>query len=120
MSVSLVPGRVPASSGQGHPNGRLASRAVGLSAVSAAAFAGSIATTAIAYAAGRESAIEDNWLGVLLVTVASVGLLGSLAAFMLAIIARVRREPWVLLWLPLSVFPACVLFVAFGEAFWWE
>jgi hypothetical protein len=91
-----------------------------LSALFGAAFAATVAAIAIAYAAGGEGAIEDNWLGVLLATVAAVGLTGSLAAFVLAIIAKVRHERWALLWLPLCLFPALLLFLVLGEAFWWE
>ncbi len=120
MSVASVPGHVPASTGQG-PHGRLARWAVGLSAVCGLAVAMAIAIIAIAYAVGVESAVEDNWFGFLLVTmVLAPGLLGSLLAFVLAIVARVRRERWTLLWLPLCVFPTVVLFLVLGEAFWWE
>jgi hypothetical protein len=38
----------------------------------------------------------------------------------MAIVAAVRRERWALLWVPLCVFPAIVLFISLGEAFWWE
>jgi hypothetical protein len=33
---------------------------------------------------------------------------------------KVEHEPWTLLWLPLSVFPALAAFLVLGEAFWWE
>lgn len=120
MTVTPVPGHVSTPAGHGRPPGRLARWAVGLSAVFGAAFAASAATIAIAYAVGGEGAIEDNWLGIALATMASVGLSGSLAGFVLAIIAAVRRQRWALLWLPLCVFPACLLFLLLGEAFWWE
>jgi uncharacterized membrane protein len=48
------------------------------------------------------------------------GLLASLAAFALAVFAKVKHERWALLWLPLSVFPALCAFLLVGEAFWWE
>jgi len=48
------------------------------------------------------------------------GLLASLAAFALAVVAQVKHERWALLWLPLSVFPALLAFLVLGEAFWWE
>src|SRR3970282_1951542 len=48
------------------------------------------------------------------------GLLASLAAFALAVVAKVKHEQWALLWLPLSVFPALLAFLLLGEAFWWE
>lgn len=82
--------------------------------------AASIATFAIAHAVGGASATEDNWAGYLIVGTAFAGLCGSLCAFVLAIVAEVRRESWALLWLPLCVFPAFFLFLILGEALWWE
>ena len=46
--------------------------------------------------------------------------LGSLAAFVLAIVARIRGERWLLLWMPLCAFPALVAFLVPGEAVGWE
>lgn len=72
-------------------------------------------------AVGAEKTIEDTWAGTLLAAIALVpGLGGSLLAFVLAIVARARRDRCRLLWLPLCTFPAVVLFLALGEAFWWE
>lgn len=48
------------------------------------------------------------------------GLLASLTAFALAVVAKVKHERWTLLWFPLSVFPALFAFVVLGEVFWWE
>ncbi len=120
MVVAPVPRRMSTPCGQEHAHSRLARWAVGLSAGFGAALASSIAIIASTYAVGGGGGIEDTWLGMLLATVASVGVLGSLAAFGLAIVARVRRERWALLWLPLCLFPALFLFVMLGEAFWWE
>lgn len=36
------------------------------------------------------------------------------------LIAKVERDRWELLWLPLFAFPAFFLFLVLGEAFWWE
>jgi hypothetical protein len=83
-------------------------------------FAASAATIAVLYAAGAESAIEDTWFGALLAILALFGVLGSLVAFVLALVAQIRHEHWAWLWLPLGVFPAMILFVVLGEAFWWE
>jgi hypothetical protein len=84
------------------------------------AFAASVATVALAYALGEESAVEDTWLGALLFITPAVGVLGSLAAFVLAFVAKVRHEHWAWLWLPLGVLPAMIVFVVLGEAFLWE
>ncbi len=120
MTVAPVLGQVPVSAGSGQRHGRLARWAVGLSALFGVAIAAGIATFAIAYAVGGASATEDNWVGYLVASMGFVGLLGSLAAFVLAIIAKVKRERGALLWLPLCMFPACFLFLVLGETLWWE
>jgi hypothetical protein len=120
MTVAPVLGRGSASAGSGEPHGRLARWAVGLSALFGVAIAASITTFGIAYAVGAASATEDNWVGYLVASMALAGFTGSLAAFVLAIIAKIKREAWVLLWLPLSLFPMLFLFLVLGEAFWWE
>lgn len=119
MTTAPVPHRDQVPAGSGAPHGRAARRAVGLSVGFGSAFAASVATLAIVYAVGAESAIEDTWLGALLVVAALFGLLGSFAAFVLAIAAR-RHEHWSWLWLPLVMFPAIVAFLVLGEALWWE
>lgn len=99
---------------------RLARWAVGLSAVFLMAVAATTMTFAVGHAVGGQRAIEDNWVAVLGTATAFVGLLASLAAFVLALAVKIRRERWRLLWLPLCAFPAFVAFLALGEAFWWE
>ena len=47
------------------------------------------------------------------------GLLASLAAFALAVVAKLKHERGALLGPP-SVFPALLAFLVLGEAFWWE
>jgi hypothetical protein len=120
MAVVRVPGHIPAPTGGGHPPGRLARWAVRLSAVFGAASAASIAAVVIACAVGIESTVEDTGLGEFLGLTAVTGFLGSLAAFLAAIVAKVRHEQWTLLWLPLCVFPTLLAFLVLGEAFWWE
>jgi hypothetical protein len=120
MRVTLVPAHVPAPNGDAHPHGRFAGWAVRLSAVFGVVFAVSVAVVAIAYAGGVERAVDDTLLGWVLGIMALTGFLGSLAAFLAAIVAKVRHERGTLLWLPLSVFPALLAFLVLGEAFWWE
>ena len=120
VTVAPVPDRAPTSTGSRRPRSRVAEWAVGLAGVCGAAFVASAAAIALAYAFGEESAVEDTWLGALLVTVAFAGVLGSIAGFALGIVAKGQHERWRLLWLPLLVFPAIALFLVVGEAVWWE
>ena len=94
--------------------------AVGLAVAAAVAIATSFAILAVAYAIGGSGATEDNWVGVLVMVSLLGASLASLAAFALAIVAKVKHERWAPLWLPLSVFPALLAFVVLGEALWWE
>lgn len=117
MTVVPVPGRVPAPTGYGDAHGRLARWAVRLSAVFGAAFAASAATVAIVYAVGEEGAVEDTWLGALLFLIPAIAFVASLAAFVMAVVAKAKKhEHWVWLWLPLGVLPAMIVFLVLAEA----
>ena len=120
MTVAPVPGGVPISVGPAPTHGPPSRWAVGLAAAAALAIATSLVTFALAYAVGGSGATEDNWVGLLVMVSLLGGLLASFAAFALAVVAKVKHERWALLWLPLSVFPALLAFLALGEAFWWE
>lgn len=120
MTVGPVSGSAPISAGPTHPHTRLTRWAVGLAAAAAVAVVAALAVFAVAVAIGGSEATEDNWVGFLVVSLVFGGLLASLAAFALAVVAKVRHEPWALLWLPLSVFPALIAFLVLGETFWWE
>ena len=120
MTVAPAPDHAPMSVGPAHAHSRLARWAVGFAAAVAVAIATSLAIFAVAYAIGGSGATEDNWVGFLGAVSLLGGLLVSLAAFALAIVAKIKRERWALLWLPLSVFPALLAFLVLGEAFWWE
>ena len=120
ITVAPVPGHAPASDGPAPPHSGRAREAVRLAAAAAVAIATSLALFAVAYAIGGSEATADNWVGVIVVVLLLGGLLASLAAFGLAVVAMVERERWALLWLPLSVFPALLAFLVLGEAFWWE
>lgn len=105
----------------GHSGNRLSQWAVGLAAVVAVFIALTGALFAVAYVRGGSDAISDNWVGILGVVAILGGLVISLAAFVLAIVARrIKRDKWAWLWLPLSLFPALFAFVVLGELFWWE
>jgi hypothetical protein len=51
---------------------------------------------------------------------AAVGFVGSIVAFAGAVRARSRGDRRAALWLPLAAFPAILLVLILGEAFWWE
>lgn len=92
---------------------------VWLAALSGISFFLSTGAVAVAYALDAENRVEDTLLGALVAVVAAIGLVGALAAFGSALVVAVRdREAR--RWLPLGVFPACVLFLALGEILWWE
>jgi hypothetical protein len=82
--------------------------------------AAALATLGVAYAIGGSGAFEDNWVGLVAMVALLGGLLASLAAFALAVLAGVRHERWALLWLPLCVFPGLLALLLLGEALWWE
>jgi hypothetical protein len=89
----------------------LARRAVGFSAAAALAITTSLVLFGVAYAIGGPDATAGGRVGVLVVVSLFGGFLASLAAFALAIVARLDRERWAPLWLPLSVFPTVLAFV---------
>ena len=105
MTLGPLPHPAPASTGSGRLAARLVRWAVGLSAGFGTLFAAAV----VAAATGGFGGV-----------VAAVAFMGSLAAFVLAVIAKVQHEHSVWLWLPLGVFPGMILFVVLGEAFWWE
>ncbi|HXG75036.1 MAG TPA: hypothetical protein VNJ53_00550 [Gaiellaceae bacterium] len=91
-----------------------------LATVSGTAVLAALALFGIAYAVGGEDATSDNWVGVLVALLGLGGLLGSAAAFVLAIVATREHGLRRALWLPLALFPALALLLVLGEAFWWE
>lgn len=118
MTAHSFAGRAPSSGSPSH--GQLARWAVGLAVGVVAVLAVSYAVFGVAYAIGGSDAVEDTWVGYLGGISLVGGLAASLAAFALAVAARIRHERWALLWLPLSVFPALFVLVAVAEAVWME
>lgn len=103
-----------------HAPTRLARWAVRMAAVVTAALVVSFAIFIVAYAVGGWAAIDDTWVGFIGVVSLLGGLLISVVAFALAVTSKVKHQRWARLWLPLSVFPAILAFLALGELFWWE
>jgi hypothetical protein len=120
MPVAPVSDHAPDSDGAAPAHSDRACEAVRLAAIAIVAIATSIVLFAVAYAIGGADATADNWVGVSVVVLLLGGVLASLAAFALAVVALIECERWALLWLPLSVLPALLVFLVLGEAFWWE
>lgn len=72
------------------------------------------------WAAFGEDAVSDNWVGLTVVLGLFVGLFGSLAAMLGALVAGLRHGEWAQLWLPLVTFPGVVAVVALMELFVFE
>jgi len=119
MSVHPVSGGAPISAGA-HPDTHLARWAVVLAAAVVVVLVVAYAIFGVAWAIGGEDAVSDNFVGYLAGFALLGGLLASLIAFVLAIVARIKHERWTLLWLPLSVFPAMLAIVVLVETIWME
>jgi hypothetical protein len=119
MTVQPSDGRIETTRQVGGAS-RLAHWAVVIGAVVAAALLVSVAIFAVAYLAGGWTAIDDTWVGLVMVIALLGGLLASLVAFVGALAAVIRHERWAALWLPLLLFPAILSFLVVGELFWWE
>ena len=95
----------------------VARAAVGLAALVVIVVVVSYTIFFVALAAAGDDAISDNWVGVLAGVSLLGGLLVSLVALVLAVVARVRQDRWRLLWLPLSLFPTLLALVVLAELF---
>jgi len=93
---------------------------VGLAGTVVAVVTASYTIFGVAYVVGGSEEISDNWVGLLGAVALIGGLSVSLVAFALAVVAKVRHERWMLLWLPLSVFPVLLVVVTLAEMFWIE
>ena len=106
--------QISATTARGHSHGPLA----GASVVLSAAFGIALLLFLVVWAAGGDSFMDNNlWFSV---TTALVGVSAAIGAFVTALVAMLGGERWRLLWVPLGVFPVFVVFLALGEAFWWE
>jgi hypothetical protein len=120
MTVKPAPGRAPISTDPPDGHSKPAWWAVGLAAAVAVVIAVSYAIFAVAWAVGGSDAVSDNWVGLLAAFALLGGLAASLAAFLLAVAAKVKHERWAILWLPLSLFPALLVVVVLVETLWME
>jgi hypothetical protein len=94
--------------------------AFAMAAVVAVALVLSGVTFAVAYAVAGWGAIDDTWVGLIVVVSLLGGLVSSLVAFVLALVVKRKHRWWRPLWLPLTLFPAILAFLVVGELFWWE
>ena len=120
MTAHPVSGRASVPAGRDSVHTRLTRWGFGIAAAVAITILVSGAIFAVAYAVGGPGATEDNWVGLLGAVSLLGGLVASLAAFALALAAKIKHEQWALLWLPLLLFPALLAFLVLGELFWWE
>jgi hypothetical protein len=118
MAAHSVAAPVPTSGGSAH--GLVSRWAVGLAAAVVVVIVASYVMFGVAYAIGGSDAIEDTWIGYLGGASLVGGLLLSLVAFALAVVAKFKHERWTLRWPPLSVFPALLAIVVLAEALWME
>ena len=114
MTVAPTPERTPAGGANGGRRGALGRWAVALSAV----FGIAVAVIAVGLGIGGDSFMDDNlWFSV---TAVVVGVAAAIAACVAAIVAFARGERRRWLWVPICAFPALLVFLVLGEAFWWE
>ncbi len=118
MGAHSLAAPVPTSGGSAH--GLVARWAVGLAAGVVVVIVASYVMFGVAYAVGGSDAVEDTWIGYLGAASLVGGLLLSLVAFALAIVAKFKHQRSTLLWLPLSVFPALLAIVTLAETLWIE
>src|SRR4249920_3174942 len=115
MTDHTLPPHPHFSAGPVPSNSWLTRLAFGLAAAAAVAIATGLVLFGFANAIGGPDATSDNWVGALVGVALFAGLLASLAGFGLAVVAKVKHEPWLVLWLSLSVFPAVLAFLLLGE-----
>ena len=111
MTAHPVSGRASVPAGRDSVHTRLTRWGFGIAAAVAITILVSGAIFAVAYAVGGPGATEDNWVGLIAAVSLLGGLVASLAAFALALAAKIKHEQWALLWLPLLLFPALLAFL---------
>lgn len=114
MTVAGTPERAPAHGANGGRHGTLGRWAVAFSAL----FGFAVVVIAVGLAVGGDSFMDDNlWFSG---TAVAVGFTAAVAACVAAMVAIARGERWRWLWVPICALPALLVFLALGEAFWWE
>lgn len=117
MSVGPASG-TSAISGPEHDG--IARWAIWVAAVVVVVVAVSYLIFGVTFAIGGDSAVSDTVVGYLAGGALLGGLVASLAAFVMAVVAAIRHQMRPLLWLPLALFPTFVVVVGLVEAFWME
>lgn len=120
MTGNSVSPQTSTKTGEARASSGLARCAVGVAAAVVLLDALAGALFIVAFSSGGSDAVSDNWIGFLGAVALVGGLIGSMVAFVLAIAAKIRREQWVWLWLPLFAFPVLLTFVLFSEVLWLE
>ena len=90
--------------------------AVGLAGIVAVG----VALLAVAYVVEGSDITDNPWVSFSAAVLLLLALLMAMPAFGMAVAAKVQRETWPALWLPLVVFPALVVFVVYGRSHLWN
>ena len=90
--------------------------AVGLAGIVAVG----VALLAVAYVVEGSDVTDNPWVSFSAAVLLLLALLMAMPAFGMAVTAKVQRETWPALWLPLVVFPALVVFVVYGRSHLWN
>ena len=90
--------------------------AVGLAGIVAVGAAG----LAVVYVVQGADVTDNPWVRFFAAVLLLLALLVAMPAFGMAVTAKVQRETWPALWLPLVVFPALVVFVVYGQSHLWN
>jgi hypothetical protein len=98
----------------------LARWAIGIAGAVVTVLAVSYSIFGLTWAFSGEDAVSDTFVGYLAGYALLGGLLASLVAFVMAVVARVKHQRLALLWLPMVLFPALVIIVALVETLWME
>ncbi|MEX2100526.1 MAG: hypothetical protein WEB19_03845 [Acidimicrobiia bacterium] len=98
----------------------MAGWAIGTAGAVVAVLAVSYSIFGLTWAFGGEDAVSDTFVGYLAGFALLGGILASLVAFVMAVVARVKHQRLTLLWLPMVLFPALVIIVTLVETLWME
>jgi hypothetical protein len=98
----------------------LARWAIGIAGGALAVIVVSYSIFGLTWAIAGEDAVSDNFVGYLAGFALVAGLLASLVAFVMALVAHVKQQRKALLWLPMVLLPTLIIGVTVVEVLWTE